>query len=84
MEKQIGKVVHFFDRISVAIISLTEDLKVGDQIHLVNQNHGIDFSQKVESMQVEHKELPEAAAGTEVGVKLEQPVKEGTVVFKVS
>lgn len=84
METQIGKVAHFFDKISVAILALTSDLKVGDQVRFLNAKHGVDFSQGVESIQVEHKELTAGSAGMEVGIKVSQPCKEGTLVYKVS
>lgn len=81
MDKEIGKVAHYFDKIMVAIISLTEDLKVGEEVRFVG--HGADFSQTVGSLQIDHKDLTEAKKGTEAGTKVENPVKEGTVVYRV-
>jgi len=80
-EKPIGKITHYFGKIGVAIIELTDSLKVGDTLHF--SGHGADFNQTVESMQIEHKSVEEAAKGESVGIKIDQKVKEGTAVFKV-
>lgn len=79
-DKPIGEVVHFYDKISVAIIKLGSILKVGDTIKF---KHGDDeFTQKIESMEIEHKKLEKAKKGDEVGVKVDQPVKENTQVYQ--
>lgn len=83
MEKPLGKVTHFFDKISVAIIALTDALAVGEKVKFVNVKHGVDFEQTVESLQLDHKEMSKAVAGTEVATKTVQPVKEGTLVYKL-
>lgn len=81
-EKSIGKITHYFDKIGVAIIELTEPLKVGETLHFFG--HDVDFNQKVESMQIEHQSVQEAAGDESVGLKVEQKVKEGTEVFRVT
>lgn len=82
METEIGKVAHYFDKIMVAIIALTADLKVGDEVKF--KGHGVEFDQKIESLQIDHKDLVEAKKGTEVGTKVAQPAKEGTTVYLIS
>ena len=53
-EKRIGVVTHYFGKITVAIIELKkEGLSVGDTVHI--KGHTSDFTQKVESMELEHK-----------------------------
>ncbi len=79
-EKLIGKIVHFFGNINVGIIELAEVLKVGETIHV--KGTSTDFEQTVDSMQVEHKEISEAKAGDQVGLKVAQKVKEGDQVFR--
>ncbi|MBM4402305.1 MAG: hypothetical protein FJ044_03610 [Candidatus Cloacimonetes bacterium] len=81
MEKEIGKIAHFFDKISVGIIELSETLKVGDTIHIKGKE--TDFTQEVTSMQIEHENISEAKAGEAVGLKVIEPVKEKDVVYKV-
>jgi len=79
---EIGKVGHFFGKISVAMIKLTGELKVGDTIKV--KTHSGEFTQPVDSMQVDRVPVTEAASGAEVGMKVAQPVKDGDMVFKVS
>jgi putative protease len=80
-EKEIGTITHYFGKISVGIIKLTDTLNVGDTIHV----RGIhdDFTQVVESMQVEHENVIEAQKGKEVGIKVIGKVHENDKVFKV-
>ena len=79
----VGKVTHYFDKIGVAVVEITEgSLSVGDQIEI--SGRGEEFTQTVESMQVEHQNVETANKGETVGLKVEQPVKEGDQVFKIS
>jgi len=80
-EKEIGKISHFFSHISVAVIELTDTLKVGDQIHI--QGATTDLTQNVDSMQIEHQGVQEATAGQSIGLKVNDRVREGDDVFKV-
>lgn len=81
-EKLIGKVTHYFDKIGVAVFNLNGQLKVGDEIHLLG--HGADFTQKVDSMQIEHQNIDRAKKGADVGLKVSEKVKPGAQVFLVS
>lgn len=78
--KEIGKVTHFYDKISVAIIDLKDKVSVGDTIHL--KGHTTDFEQPVESMEIEHKEVTEAKKKDVVGVKVSGKCREGDKVYK--
>lgn len=80
-EKLIGKITHFYGRLSVGIIELSDVLKVGDAIHI--KGHTSDFTQQVSSMQIEHADVTEAKAGDAVGIKVEQKVHENDSVYKV-
>lgn len=81
-EKLIGKITHYYGNIDVGIIELSDDLKVGEKIHL--NGHGTDFEQVVDSMQIEHQNIQNAKNGDVVGLKVAQKVKEGDQVFKVT
>ncbi|MFA5887250.1 MAG: hypothetical protein WC852_00885 [Candidatus Nanoarchaeia archaeon] len=82
MGELIGTVTHFFPKISVCVIKLAHGLKKGEKIKF---KHGDEqFEQVVVSMQVEHKEIPEAKAGMEIGMKTDKPVKAGFEVYKAS
>jgi putative protease len=79
--KLIGKITHYFGKIGVAVIQLEDNLKVGETIRIVGGQ--TDFTQTVESMEVEHQKIKEAKAGDSVGLKVNQKVREGYKVFKL-
>ncbi len=79
--KLIGKVTHYFGKIEVAVIELTDTLRVGDTIRITDGE--VDFTQTVESMEIEHKKVEEAKPGESVGLKVAQKVKEGYKVYKL-
>ena len=81
-EKEIGKIVHYFDKISVGIIELSDHLKTGDKIRI--KGHTSDFTEDVNSMQIEHVTVSEAKAGESVGIKVSQKVHQGDKVYKVT
>lgn len=78
-EKALGRVVHFYDRISVAIIKLQSPLKVGDRICL--KRGDLEILQQIESLQINHQSVGQAKKGAVVGMKVDAPVKEGAVVL---
>jgi putative protease len=80
-KKEIGKVTHFFDKISVAIIELAAGLKKGDKISI--EGHGKTVEQTVDSMQIEHEAVEKAKKGDAIGLKTSEEVKENDKVFKL-
>jgi translation elongation factor EF-1alpha len=83
MEEEIGKITHYFSKINVGVLELSKGvLKVGDTIHI--KGHTTDIYQKVESMQVEHAPVEAAKPGEPVGIKVEGPVRENDLIFKVT
>lgn len=79
---KVGTVSHFYDKIGVAIVELNGTLSVGEKVKFVRGGEDL-FEQVVESIQVEHKKLDSAGKGDVIGLKTNEPVKEGTEVFKV-
>lgn len=79
--KLIGKITHYFGNINVAVIKLTDKLKEGDTIRIVGGE--TDFTQAVDSMEVEHQKIKEAKKGDSIGLKVAQKVREDYRVFKV-
>ena len=82
MESEVGKITHYYSKLGVGIVNLSESLTVGDQVHFKGPT--TDFSQTVSSLQVEYKEVGEAKKGEMVGMKTDQKVREGDQVLKVS
>lgn len=81
-KKPIGKVVHFFTKIGVAVIDLSDELKVGDRISIEGATS--NFEQVINSMQIEHANVQSATAGQSIGLKVDQRVRQGDLVFKIS
>ncbi len=79
--KLIGRVVHFFDHIGVAVIKLNSGLSAKDKIQIVGGD--IDFKQEVKSMQIEHRGIKKAKAKDEIGLKVSKKVRPGYRVFKI-
>lgn len=80
-EKEIGKVTHWYDKISVAVIKLTGTLKKGDTIKVKRNEE--EFEENISSMQIDREDVDSAKKGDEVAVQLSQKTKEGAVVYKV-
>jgi translation initiation factor IF-2 len=80
-EKLVGKIIHVYPKISVAVIELEGPLNVGDRIAIKRGEES--FEQVVSSIQIEHESVAKASAGQSVGIKTIQPTKEGAKVFKV-
>ena len=83
MEEEIGKITHYFSQINVGVLELSKGtLQIGDTIHI--KGHTTDFYQKVESMQAEHNSVDSAKPSEPVGIKVESPVRENDIIFKVT
>lgn len=81
-EIEVGVVQDYFAKIGVVAIEVTADsIKVGDTLHFVG--HTTDFTDTVNSMQIEHKEVEEAKVGDSVGIKVSDRVRIHDKVFKV-
>ncbi len=81
-EKLIGRITHYFSRLSVCAIELTDgELKMGDTIHVSGEN--TDFTQTVDSMQIEHQSVNQAERGSAVGVKVKKKVREHDQIFRI-
>jgi len=81
-EVEVGKVTHYFGHLGVAAIALTGELRVGDTIHVVG--HTSDFTQRIDSMQIDRKEVPSAGAGATIGIKAKEHARPHDVIYKVT
>jgi translation elongation factor EF-1alpha len=81
MEKQVGRVTHYFGKIGVAAVELEDELKAGDTIHF--KGHTSDWTQDVESIQIEHETVEKAGPGDEIGIKVKEHAREHDIVYKV-
>lgn len=80
VKKPIGEVTHYFGGIEVAIVKFNKKVSVGEEIQFKGAH--TDFSQKISSMQFDHKDIESAKKGQEIGIKVDEKVKEGDQVYE--
>jgi putative protease len=81
MEQHIGRVTHFYNRICVAVLELSNELKVGDTIRI--RGRATDFNQEVKSLEIEHKKVESVGPGAEVALAVLKRVRRGDAIYKV-
>ncbi|UCC32022.1 MAG: hypothetical protein JSU86_07030 [Phycisphaerales bacterium] len=82
-EELVGVVTHYFGKARVAAIKITDgQLDVGDTIHIVG--HTSDFTQKIDSMEIERAPIQSAKVGDEIGVQVAEHAREHDEVYRVS
>ncbi len=80
--KKVGEVFHFYRKIGVAAIRLTDDgIAIGDTVQI--QGPSTNLEQTVETLQIEHTDVARADAGQEVGMKVRDRVREKDFVYKL-
>jgi hypothetical protein len=82
-EERIGAVAHYYSHLSVAAVRLEPGtkLRVGDVIRI--RGHTTDFTQKVESLEVNHTPVTEVGPNDDFGLKVVEHAREHDVVYKV-
>jgi septum formation inhibitor MinC len=82
-EQRIGVITHYYSHLSVVAMQLEPGatLRVGDVIHI--WGHTTDFTQKVESLEVDHGPVAEVASKDDFGLKVNAHARERDIVFKV-
>jgi putative protease len=80
-KKLVGKISHYFDKIGVAVVDLTDTLEVGDEISI--EGAATNFRQTVDSMEVEHQKIDKAKKGDAIGMKVADKVRNNDKVFKI-
>ena len=82
-ETKIGTVTHYYNQIHVAGVILTDgELHEGDTIHI--QGHTSDFTQKVGSMEMDHKQIHAAKTGDDIGISVIDHAREHDTVYLVT
>lgn len=79
-EKVAGRVIHYFRKIKVAVVKVSDSLKVGDRIRIVGGEK--EFIQPIKSMQIDYKEIKKAEKGKKIGLKVKSGVREGYKIYK--
>lgn len=79
-KKEIGEVFLYFKKPGVAAVKLTDVLNKGDEIQI--KGHTTDFTQTVDSLQINQQNVETAEAGSDVGIKVKDRVRPGDKVYK--
>jgi len=81
--ERIGIVTHYFSHLAVAVLKLDPGarLRVGDNIRI--QGHTSDFSQRIDSLQVDHAPVMEVGRQDDFGLKVREHARENDVVYKI-
>jgi putative protease len=80
-EKEIGEVMDFFAHVGVIAIKLNAPLKVGNSIKIRGGEN--EFTETIESMQIDRKPVQEAKKGDSVGIKISGRAHKGNKVFLI-
>ncbi|MDH4221618.1 MAG: translation elongation factor-like protein [Candidatus Bathyarchaeota archaeon] len=80
--QEVGRVSHFFTKISVAVIELTATISVGDRILIKGPTTNLE--QTIDSMEIEHEKVQKAGAGQSIGLKVKDRVRETDIVYKIA
>lgn len=79
--ERVGVVTHYYSQLSVAIISLGNGgLREGDDIRI--KGHTSDFTQPVESMEIDHARVTEVRPGQSFGLRVQEHAREHDVIYK--
>jgi putative protease len=79
--QKVGEVTHYFTKIGVAVVDLSNNMKVGDRIAIKGMT--TNFEQTVKSMQIEGNNIDEAKAGDDIGMKVDDRVRKGDIVYRL-
>ena len=78
--QEVGRILHFFGHINVAVVDVTGNISVGDKIAIKGPT--TDIEQTVDSMEIEHAKVKQATAGQSVGIKVKGHVRVNDTVYK--
>jgi translation elongation factor EF-Tu-like GTPase len=78
----VGTVIHYFSKIRVAGILISDQLAVGDRILIIG--HTTALEQTVNSMELNHQPIEAAKAGQEIGLRVIDQVRMGDEVYKLT
>ncbi len=80
-QKPIGKITHYYGHLGVAIIKFNRNVKKGEEVYFKGAH--TDFTQAIDSIQYDHKDVEAAKKGQDVGIKVKEKVREGDEIYSV-
>lgn len=82
IKKDIGQVVNFYNKVSVAELRVWDDLKIGDKIMIQGETTG-SVTHIIESMQVDGADVNHVSKNSNVGVLMPSKVRKNDFVYKL-
>ena len=80
-EQVIGMVTHYFSKLQVAVVEVTDgDLRTGDMIRVLGNT--TNFTQEVASMQIDHLPVDSVEVGDVVGIELTERARVNDLVYR--
>lgn len=77
----VGRVRHYFPRAGAAVVTLSEELRLGDWVHICGEHS--DFVQRVSSLARDGEPVRRGGPGQEIGLALEERARPGDRVFRM-
>lgn len=78
-DKPVGEVTHYYGNLGVAIVKFNQNMPLGKNVTF--QGHTTDFSQNLDSMELDRKPVTMAPKGKEIGIKVKDKTREGDKVY---
>ena len=82
IKKDIGQIVNYFNKVKVAELKIWDDLAIGDEILIQGTTTG-SIKHKIDSMQIDGKNVKEVKKGNNVGVAIPTKVRKNDFVYKL-
>ncbi len=76
----IGRITHYYSHLSVAAVSLSGPLRVGERIHILG--HTTDQVQSVESLEIDRAKIEGAGPGDDVALQVKDHVRDNDLIFR--
>ena len=75
----LGVVTHYFPHVQAAVVKVKKTLALNDSITI--KGHTTNFTQRIESMQIDHTPVLQAKKGDEIGLQVIDRTREGDLVL---
>ena len=84
-EELIGKTIHYYPKVGVAMVKLSGTLEMGDTVRIVGGKHkSTNFEQEVESIRLDDKPINTANADDLIGLRVPKKVPKNSNVYKIT
>ena len=81
-EEKVGEIMKFFAKPSVAAVKITSgELLVGDTVRFTG--HTTDFEDRIDSMEIDNKQIEKAIPGDYIGIKVSDRVRPGDEMLRI-